>query len=106
MALLLDHPGLLSLIVFAFLVLFVEIGFKMGQSHTLETQEVLREQVKEARDGIVLLLSFLLGFTLAMALPRYDRRKDFLRDEANDIGTTSLRAHLLPSLMPAGRCNC
>jgi hypothetical protein len=96
MTFLLDHPGILSLIVFGLLVLVVEAGFKIGHAYALETQEVLREQAKEARDGIVLLLSFLLGFTLAMALPRYDRRKEFLRDEANDIGTTALRAHLLP----------
>jgi hypothetical protein len=43
-----------------------------------------------------LLLSLLLGFTLAMAMTRYDERKHLMVEEANDIGTTALRAHLLP----------
>jgi hypothetical protein len=48
------------------------------------------------RDSISLLLSLLLGFTLAMALPRFDDRKKLLVDEANSIGTTALRARMLP----------
>jgi hypothetical protein len=43
-----------------------------------------------------LLVSLLLGFTLAMALPRYEDREKLLIDEANAIGTTALRAQMLP----------
>jgi hypothetical protein len=41
-------------------------------------------------------LSLLLGFTLAMALPRYDTRRQLVIDEANAIGTTALRSEMLP----------
>ncbi len=96
MADLLNHPLLLFVAVAVFLMLLVEAGFRSGRGRRLNVEEALHEQVKDARDGIVLLLSLLLGFTLAMALPRYDERKHLLLDEANAIGTASLRASLLP----------
>ncbi len=96
MAELLNHPLLLFVVVAVFLMLLVEAGFRSGHGRRLNAEEALHEQVKDSRDGIILLLSLLLGFTLAMALPRYDERKHLLLDEANDIGTASLRARLLP----------
>jgi hypothetical protein len=54
------------------------------------------EQLASARDGIGLLLSLLLGFTLAMAPSRFDQRKQLVVDEANAIGTTIVRAQMLP----------
>ncbi len=53
------------------------------------------EEIVAARDGISLLLSLLLAFTLAMVLTRYDLRKQLIVDEANAIGTTRLRAQML-----------
>ena len=41
------------------------------------------------------LLGLLLGFTLAMAVSRWDERRDVIVDEANAIGTLWLRAGLL-----------
>lgn len=42
------------------------------------------------------LLALLIGFTLSMALSRFDTRKETLLNEANAIGTAALRARLLP----------
>lgn len=42
------------------------------------------------------LLALLLGFTFAMAMSRFEVRKQLVLDEANAIGTTFLRAQLLP----------
>jgi hypothetical protein len=44
-----------------------------------------------------LLLSLLLGFTLALALLRFDQRRQMIVDEASSIGATYLRAQLLPA---------
>ncbi len=44
------------------------------------------------------LLAFTLAFTFAMAASRYDTRKQLVLEEANAIGTTYLRALLLPTL--------
>lgn len=48
-------------------------------------------------EGAVLgLLALIIGFTFAMALSRFENRRDAVLIEANAIGTTALRARLLP----------
>lgn len=42
------------------------------------------------------LLALIIGFTFAMALSRFEARRDAIVNEANAIGTTALRARLLP----------
>jgi hypothetical protein len=42
------------------------------------------------------LLAFMLAFTFSMAANRYDARKALVLEESNSIGTTYLRAALLP----------
>jgi hypothetical protein len=42
------------------------------------------------------LLALMIGFTFAMALSRFEARRDAVVNEANAIGTTALRARLLP----------
>jgi hypothetical protein len=46
--------------------------------------------------AILGLLAFLLAFTFGMAASRFDTRRELVLDEANAIGTTYLRAALLP----------
>lgn len=49
-------------------------------------------------EGAVLgLLALMISFTFAMALSRFDARRDAVLNEANAIGTTALRARLLPT---------
>jgi hypothetical protein len=43
------------------------------------------------------LLALIIGFTLSMAVTRYDQRKNLEEEEANAIGTEYLRAGLLPA---------
>jgi hypothetical protein len=49
-----------------------------------------------AGDGLFVLVGPLLGFTLALAVPRYNERRTLLVEEAISIGTTYLRAAMLP----------
>jgi Protein of unknown function (DUF4239) len=42
------------------------------------------------------LLALVVGFTFFMALTRFEARRDAVLNEANAIGTTALRARLLP----------
>jgi hypothetical protein len=42
------------------------------------------------------LLAFMLAFTFGLAAQRFDTRREVLLDEANAIGTTYLRAAMLP----------
>lgn len=43
------------------------------------------------------LLALMIGFSFAIALSRFEARRDALLSEANAIGTTALRARLLPA---------
>src|SRR5437762_438142 len=94
--LLFDHPIPLFFVLLFALAVLVEIGHRAGMRMSVDTDSLRHEQLVAARDAIGLLLSLLLGFTLAMAIARFDQRKQLLVDEANSISTTALRARMLP----------
>jgi len=52
--------------------------------------------VSTLEGAVIGLLALILGFTFAMALSRFEARRDAVLQEANAIGTTALRARLLP----------
>ncbi|HET7852812.1 MAG TPA: hypothetical protein VFK91_08710, partial [Methyloceanibacter sp.] len=54
------------------------------------------EQVRTLEAAVLGLLALMIAFTFAMALSRYEARRDAVVSEANAIGTTALRARLLP----------
>ena len=56
--------------------------------------------VSTLEGAIIGLLALILGFTFAMALSRFEARRDAILTEANAIGTTALRARLLPDPHP------
>jgi hypothetical protein len=89
------HPPLLFFIFLIGLMLVVEIGIRVRRfSAGLDERE--EALVKSARDGLTVLLSFLLGFALPMTLPYYEARRDLMSQEANAISTVDERAQLLP----------
>jgi hypothetical protein len=52
--------------------------------------------ISALEQSLVGLLALVVGFTFFMALMRFDARRDAVLNEANAIGTTALRARLLP----------
>jgi hypothetical protein len=62
-------------VLFVVLLVLVEIGHRIGLRISVDTDEFRHEQLMGARDAISVLLSLLLGFTLAMALSRSGQRK-------------------------------
>jgi hypothetical protein len=77
-------------------LLSVEFGYRLGKYRRSRP-----EQEKEAPVGTMVgatlgLLAFILAFTFGLAAARFDTRRQVLLDEANAIGTTYLRAGLLP----------
>ena len=88
------------LIGFVFLVLMLatgEAGFRLGCANKSTTSEVTRSQISYLQAGIIGVLGLLLGFTLAMAVTRFEARKQLVVEESNAIGTSCLRAQLIPS---------
>ncbi len=92
---LLDRPLLFTILLFIAISLTEEIAFRLARRMKANSDHSEHEQIVTARDALRLLLSLLLGFTLAMALPRYDQRRQVVVEEANSIGTTYLRAQFL-----------
>jgi len=55
------------------------------------------DKVSTLESAILGLLALMIGFTFAMALSRFEARRAAVLEEANAIGTTALRARLLPA---------
>jgi len=76
--------------------LFTELGFRLGRRTAAVTSDQARSEVGTIQAALLGLLALLLSFTFAMAMSRFDARKQLVLDEANAIGTTLLRTQLLP----------
>jgi len=93
---LIDHR-LLALAMVAVLVVIVEIGYRAG-TRWMDAPDSLRSQVSGIGAAMLGILGVLLGFTLSMAIARWDVRRDVVVEESNAIGTLWLRAGLLELL--------
>ncbi len=60
-----------------------------------------QDQYKVVQGATLTLLALLIGFSLSMAVTRYDQRKNFEEDEANAIGTEYVRADLVDARQAA-----
>jgi hypothetical protein len=81
--------------VFVLVLLAVEGGYRLGKA-ARRADESRDSPLGEMIAATLGLLAFLLAFTFSLAASRYDSRRQLLLDEANAIGTTWLRAGLLP----------
>jgi len=90
---LLDHRWI-ALAMVVLLVAAGEIGYRRGLFRR-ESKASVRSLMSGTAAAMLGLLGLLLGFTLAMAVSRWDERRDVIVDEANAIGTLWLRAGLL-----------
>lgn len=70
-----------------------EIGRRLG----VRTSRRGTDNVSTLEGAILGLLALMIGFTFAMALTRFEHRRDAVLSEANAIGTAALRARLLPA---------
>ena len=96
MTFLLNQPWLLFLAVGVVLFAAAVAGYGLASTTHINEDSHHHEQLNSLREGFFVLLGLLLGFTVAMVLPRFDERRQLVIDEANAIGTTMLRAEMLP----------
>ena len=78
------------------LFLATEIGFHLGRRVPTGINEHTRSQITMIQAAALGLLALLLGFALSMSISRFDARRQLVVEEPNAIGTTFLRAQLLP----------
>lgn len=78
--------------VCSFILAASELGWQLGA----RKRELGVSNVLTLESAIFGFLALMIGFTFAMALSRFEARRDAVVNEANAIGTTALRARLLP----------
>jgi hypothetical protein len=74
----------------------IELGQKTSTAIRIQEDTHRKEQMVAIRDGLFVLVSLLLGFTLTLAVPRFNERRTLVVEEADAIETTYLRAATLP----------
>jgi hypothetical protein len=95
---LLDHLPLwgVFLATVAISFLSVEGGYRLGQYRRRRSEPEMDSPVGAMVGATLGLLAFILAFTFGLAASRFDARRQVVLEEANAIGTTYLRAGLLP----------
>jgi hypothetical protein len=89
-----DYP-LWAIFVVSVVVIFAASEF--GHWFGARNKERVGGNVATLEAATLGLLALMIGFTFAMALSRFDARREGVLNEANAIDTTALRARLLPA---------
>ena len=80
-------------------LLSVELGYRLAR-YRLQREQLENESPLGGMVGSTLgLLAFMLAFTFGLAGSRFEDRRQVLLSEANAIGTTYLRAAMIPEPM-------
>ncbi|WP_109477002.1 hypothetical protein [Paraburkholderia sp. C35] len=93
MASFVDHPAVMFVVLFALFVASVALGAYWLRRRS-NLQDADREDFNTVQTATLTLLALLVGFSLSMAVGRYDQRKNLEENEANAIGTEYARADL------------
>jgi hypothetical protein len=95
-----DPPVIFIGLVIIVLVAVLELTYRFGGPlvQHFETNDELWNAIQT---GLLALVAFMLGFSFSQAQGRYDIRRELVVKEANDIGTTWLRANQLPEPLRA-----
>src|SRR5580704_5985866 len=99
MIFLLNHPLVFFLIILALLWIVSQIGAYFRKQNLDEGMD--EEHFSLILGATLTLLGLMIGFTFAMAISRYDQRKDYEEREANAIGTEYVRLDLLSAASAA-----
>ena len=92
---LMDYPLPLFLVTLMVLWLATQVGVSLRQRWDLNEQ--MRGDFDVIHSATLTLLALIIGFSVSMAVNRYDLRKHYEAEEANAIGTEYVRADLLPA---------
>ncbi|WP_397459724.1 DUF4239 domain-containing protein [Pseudomonas asplenii] len=88
---------LYACLIFIAIVLFIEIGRRVGARHLAADPEGARTGIGAIEGAVFGLLALLIAFTFSGAATRMDTRRTLIVEETNAIGTAWLRLDLLPA---------
>jgi len=80
----------------AFVVLAVEIGFRLGYAVRRRSEKEKESPVSAISGTNLGLLAFIRAFTFALVTDRYHARRELVRDEANALRNAFSRSDILP----------
>jgi hypothetical protein len=83
--------------IFALMVIASEVGFRIGRRSGNQVAPDAKSQHLTVEAGLLGVLGLMLGFTMAMALNRFELRKQIVLQEAQAIGSAHLFTRLLPT---------
>ncbi len=86
--------SLLTISLFSITIVCVSI--EIGWQLKVHGRGWRGDNIYTLENAILGILALMIAFTFAMALSRFEARRDSVVKEANAIGTTALRARLLP----------
>ena len=79
------------------MLLFSELGRRLGVARLKRDPEALTQGTGAAEGAVFGLLGLLIAFSFSGAAGRFDDRKQLISEEANMIGTAYLRIDLMPA---------
>jgi hypothetical protein len=85
-----------GLVYFGLMLIASEVGFHLGRRSGIQATKDTKSQHLTVEAGILGVLGLLLGFTMSMALTRFEVRKHLVLEEAQAIGAAYLFTQLLP----------
>lgn len=74
----------------------IDVGYRLGTVARRKSEGEKESSVSGVSGAILGLTAFMLAFTFGMVAERYDARKGLVREDANALRTTYLRAAFLP----------
>ena len=86
-----------SLLSVAFVLFFLEIGFRLGRRRATSSDVEKEASVGAMVSASLALLALLMAFTFSSAASRNEVRRTVFLDEVNAIGTVYLRTRVLPA---------
>jgi hypothetical protein len=89
--------AVLAVALFVLLSLACEAGYRLGRWRrgASGSSDAETGAASILTGGMLALLAFMLGLTVSFAESRYEARRDLVVEEANAIGTASLRARMV-----------
>jgi hypothetical protein len=88
-----------TLMFFLLVIIFYLAGHFIRARRNRRIPELSHSDSEKMSTLLIGLLSFLLAFTFSMANSRYEKRRDLIIEEANDISTAILRVKAYPDSM-------
>lgn len=87
---------LIAMAIFVLVIIFYVIGYRLRRMEIRKQPSLSTEDIKTISGAFLGLLGLLLAFTFSMANSRYDKRRELIILEANEIGSAIQRADVYP----------